>query len=850
MSYLVEKLSYDQLFRMSDPKRVRRSHTVHGPPLEIDSFQDAAYYIFNFKSNPSTTGLRHKGYIKFFRPRTGNANKPLHKLDCLVDCTCFSGDTQVLMSDGTYKPISEIRPGDSVYTHKGRVRRVLGNVERNLNATETVYCMDVTGFPGSFTVTGQHPFYALRGNDKCLCGCGRSLHEAKYRTNRRLWSLSTMLSKKYIRGHYRSGDTVKNLSDGTFTWVKVDDLRPQEWFLSPWMEAGNRNVPDSFARLVGYYVAEGCIPNKRGTAVRLTFNQNEWNTLVADVRSIGTELGYTVRCKKRQWKEQKWAEVTILNHEFRSFCLQNVGTGSNRKKLSEEVLTWAPTALQNLFTGAVLGDGWIDPSGRLKYLSMNFGLACQFSGILNRLRVRHTVSNHSKADNRTEMFQVLIPRGEPTITVLAWLAPYLRDKDKIKVALNDETHDTGYCRKEGQLRTMVKRERSNYTGTVWDLSVDEDESFIVHGVAVHNCPDYKYRWAWANKQRGSSQVGVASLNQAWNRAPRITNPGSVPGLCKHILAAREFIYGLISNFEPGEPDTADKLNKLTRYAQKRWVNFPGEMAKARERDARIAAARAARNAGRPLPAKPAEPEPEEAPAKDVNLTGKATKLKDLKPPPLPPAAAPGAAPTQVPLAVPPGQRGLGFPAPAKPATPPAAPKPSTGAPKKAGPFSQFAKRFMRRENLETGVVVKAGQTVNRTTMNELNEARKLISELEQDALETPEAPVGGEFDSALPPSEPPVSDSAIGADTEGETALGLLRGIKTDLDRLADELAPLPEPGDEAGEPSVEEIEGEGPMPDEDIIPEPPAGGEEEPEEEGEPEDEDEIPDRRPEPVA
>ena len=55
---LQERLTFDQLFRLSEPKRVYRSFTVKGPPLEIDSYQDTVYYIFNFKANPSTTGLR------------------------------------------------------------------------------------------------------------------------------------------------------------------------------------------------------------------------------------------------------------------------------------------------------------------------------------------------------------------------------------------------------------------------------------------------------------------------------------------------------------------------------------------------------------------------------------------------------------------------------------------------------------------------------------------------------------------------------------------------------------------------------------------------------------------------
>ena len=82
---LYEKLSFAQLFAMSDPKRAVRSLTVKGPPLKIDAYSNALYYLFNFKSNPSTTGLRHHGYIKFLKPRPG---VPLADVDCIVDCTC------------------------------------------------------------------------------------------------------------------------------------------------------------------------------------------------------------------------------------------------------------------------------------------------------------------------------------------------------------------------------------------------------------------------------------------------------------------------------------------------------------------------------------------------------------------------------------------------------------------------------------------------------------------------------------------------------------------------------------------------------------------------------------------
>jgi hypothetical protein len=81
-----ERMTFGQLYRQSDPKRAIRSLNVHGPPLKIDAYENSTYYVFNFKSTPSTTGLRHKGYIKFRRPT--RRNTPLSQVDCTVDCDC------------------------------------------------------------------------------------------------------------------------------------------------------------------------------------------------------------------------------------------------------------------------------------------------------------------------------------------------------------------------------------------------------------------------------------------------------------------------------------------------------------------------------------------------------------------------------------------------------------------------------------------------------------------------------------------------------------------------------------------------------------------------------------------
>ena len=127
------------------------------------------------------------------------------------------------------------------------------------------------------------------------------------------------------------------------------------------------------------------------------------------------------------------------------------------------------------------------------------------------------------------------------------------------------------------------------------------------------CPDYRYRWAWANKQRGASKVGSQSLNQAHDRAPRITNPTNKVGLCKHLLAAKNYIYGVIEKFDKQLPaskagkgrttkDVAWKLDQLVKYASKRWSNYSAEREKALQKQAQYRKVQQARNIAGPMPA--------------------------------------------------------------------------------------------------------------------------------------------------------------------------------------------------------------------------------------------------------
>ena len=621
---LLERMTFDQLYRVSDPRRVVRSLTVKGPPLKIDAFENATIHSFNFKSNPSTTGLRHHGYIKFFKPRSP---RPLEQVECLVDCDCFAGDTLVSMADGSRKPIKDIVPGEYVYTHKGRLRKVVRNMSRLTHPGENVYSLKVDGGMMPIVATGNHPFYTLRGNDKCHCGCGQLLPVM----NNAATPLR-LLGRKFLAGHHVKGTQdllMEDKSKGVFEWIKVDDLRDKEWFLSPWIEEPSNAVAVSsdFARLVGYYAAEGCVPSitikrfqeggaPRGNVVRLAFNASERDTLVKDVQEISERLGY--RCVVRPWKRTATSPVTglavsVYSKEFRDFCLIHVGCGSEFKKFSPEIMNWNNDGLKQLFVGYHLGDGNYG-STSIRCFSTSKDLIFQTSTILKRLKIQHTGQFGHGKGGRKDLYALSIQAGNDRNEVLSWTRHLLRTEFSDTVERSPQ-----YKREEGCLKQLKSRELlPGYVGIVWDLTVEEDHSFIANGIAVHNCHDYKFRWAWANKQRGSGVVGANSMNQAFNRAPRITNPTGAPALCKHLLALKDYIYGLYGTFATGDNDDAEVLGKMVRYANKKWINMPQELANARQRDAMFNQQRLARNRGeapirRALFSTPPEISPEDEP---------------------------------------------------------------------------------------------------------------------------------------------------------------------------------------------------------------------------------------------
>lgn len=77
-----EKMSFDQLWKSSDPQRFKRSKIVKVKPLVVNAVSDKEAWKFSYKGD----GGRYNGFIYFFKEVTKQDNAL--SLNCSVDCSC------------------------------------------------------------------------------------------------------------------------------------------------------------------------------------------------------------------------------------------------------------------------------------------------------------------------------------------------------------------------------------------------------------------------------------------------------------------------------------------------------------------------------------------------------------------------------------------------------------------------------------------------------------------------------------------------------------------------------------------------------------------------------------------
>jgi len=375
---------------------------------------------------------------------------------------CCVPGTEVVTKRGLV-PIESVVVGDVVLTHRGRWRSVRSVLTNPVH--DDIHRIDAKGLD-PLEVTGNHPVWTARYGQT-------PTHRQTYEQTE--WAAARDLRPKRTDGPFDSLTIPTPTTGSTDATLRLIDHVKGRRFSTyetgellvhthPLVHPVPATVPlgAALGRLLGFYMAEGCTGSGK---VQWSFHSDEvaYQQLVID--DLKTVFGVDAKV------------VPVVGENCSTVVCQNAmlaelfACGTARtKRLPVWAWDGSPEFYASLLWGWVAGDGETSTRGWRastvsKSLAWDMRLVALACGLEPQLRTCRT--SLSTIDGR-------VLNGSPVRYILGVILDQKR---------------RGTYRIDGpHLTTPV---RSNYVvdyrGPVYNLEVDEDESYVTTGGTVHNC---------------------------------------------------------------------------------------------------------------------------------------------------------------------------------------------------------------------------------------------------------------------------------------------------------------------------------------------------------------------------
>jgi len=232
--------------------------------------------------------------------------------------------------------------------------------------------------------------------------------------------------------------------------------------------------PDFF-RLMGYFFAEGHVDNEH--YVTFSFGENEIEYIEDVKRLVKKYFGREVILNKPR---QGGVTLVVCSTLYARLLARECGSTVRDKHIPDWLFQSNRENLKELIRGMWFGDGSYDSKkGLFRYNSVSFDLADKYWRILLKLGfVAH--KNYQKR---------LLPRRQMWVVFVV-----SSDNEKFGKMVGMENVKRGVLagspvsRDENYLYLPIRKMSTYFfRGEVYNLSVDEDETYVAEGVISHNC---------------------------------------------------------------------------------------------------------------------------------------------------------------------------------------------------------------------------------------------------------------------------------------------------------------------------------------------------------------------------
>jgi intein/homing endonuclease len=406
------------------------------------------------------------------------------------DDHCIAGESLITTREGV-KRADQIEEGDEVLTHKGRFRKVLATSRREATVAvvRTVGVLDTK-------ITSNHPLWVSRYR---LNGIGqRVVEETSWLTLDEIPSRDGAIVRRGVLAKCAYPQETNDLqridlapfSSGSYSVDMFDRLvamtyngtrvNPKQNVISRYLE-----MSDELAFMLGYFAAEGSVGHHSVTFSSHTDEMSLQEFTMAYFRGLG--------CKPALYHDTaNGSSVRVASVPLRGFFSQ-FGTGS--EKAYPAWCSELPTGRQwNILLGHLAGDGCFTSGRGIKVGTISPNLAFQLLGMARRCGLAPTIR---MAANRGRWAgKGLNPRDQYILSfnitdaqaILSKLPMQVWWSKSITVPSTPKSqHRNTLPMDGGALHPIRGWKQTGTVEPVYNFFVEEDNSYCVNGLTVHNC---------------------------------------------------------------------------------------------------------------------------------------------------------------------------------------------------------------------------------------------------------------------------------------------------------------------------------------------------------------------------
>jgi Fe-S cluster assembly protein SufB len=361
---------------------------------------------------------------------------------------CLPAGEQVLTATG-WRNIESLKPGDMVYDHEGKLRKVRAAMTRR-HKGEMITIRPVSRY-NEFRLTPEHPVLAIKRED--------------------------VKTRRAPRQNWLPEADTRKLLGAEPRWIPAGELEKGDFVLVPKLARPDSSAfTDEELELLGCYLAEGSTyynrANKQYTN-QFSFGLHE-TALVERVSAL-IERVTGKRPYRIEQPDRNGASLVFYSGEFSEWFTRHCGRGACSKALSEELMNLSPPQTKILLDAYLAGDGNVHQRGNSRMVRFCTGsetLARQLQMLLNKLDVHAWIQVRPSGETRFSNQSERTIKRQPLYRV-----GYTADK-KWDMVRETATHFLV------PIREVI---REPYDDLVFNIDVDETHSYLVRGIAVHNC---------------------------------------------------------------------------------------------------------------------------------------------------------------------------------------------------------------------------------------------------------------------------------------------------------------------------------------------------------------------------